>query len=74
MAGRVNNLNGIQRLSTPFVRAAKGKGRFQNVTVCAIKLRNFESCHRGNATKASAWVDYIPTLLYVVMYSGMLHI
>ena len=28
---RVKNLNGILRLSTPFVRTAKGKGRFRTL-------------------------------------------
>jgi hypothetical protein len=32
-AGRVKtNIDGIQRLRTPFVRTAEGKGRFLNVT------------------------------------------
>lgn len=30
------------------------KGRLLNVTVCDLKLRNFESVHSGNATEASA--------------------
>ena len=33
MAGRVKtNIDGIRRLRAPFVRTAKGKGRFLNVT------------------------------------------
>ena len=31
-AGLVVNIDGIQRLRTPFVRTAEGKGRFLNVT------------------------------------------
>jgi len=54
VAGRVkNNIDGILRLRTSFVRTAEGKGRFRNVTVCVVKLRNFDSVHRGNATKRS---------------------
>ena len=52
VAGRVKtNIDGIRRLSTPFVRSAKGKGRFLNVTVCILKSRKFESMYSGNATK-----------------------
>ena len=54
VAGRVKtNIDGIWRLSTPFVRTAKGKGRFLNVTVCILKSRKFESMYSGNATKRS---------------------
>ena len=50
----------------PFVGQADGKGRYQNVTICAVKLRNFEHKYRGNATKRSrgcilhvhAWTPY----------------
>ena len=35
------NIDGIQRLKTPFVRAAKGKGRFLNVTVCGSQTSQF---------------------------------
>ena len=38
---------------------AEGKGRFRTLPVCMLKLRKFESMYRGNATEASAWVDYI---------------
>ena len=37
----------------PFVGQAKGKGRFLNVIICVVKLRNFDSVHRGNATDRS---------------------
>ena len=39
--------------------------------VCVFKLRNFETSHGGNATEASAWVDFIspcghnPLLIYI---------
>ena len=46
----------------PFVGQANGKGRFLNVTICAVKLRNFESKYRCNATEAFAWVCYIPMI------------
>ena len=36
---------------------------FSDVTICAVKLRNFEPNHRCNATEASAWVYYMPTVL-----------
>ena len=32
---------------------------FSDVIICVVKLSNFETCHRGNATEASAWVYYI---------------
>ena len=51
-AGRTN-IDGIQRLRTPFVWTAEGKGRFLTLPVCAVKSRKFESFHRGNATKRS---------------------
>ena len=52
VAGRVKtNIDGIRRLGMPFVRSAKGKGRFLNVTVCILKSRKFETSHSGNATK-----------------------
>lgn len=41
----------IQRLRSPFVRTAKGKGRFRTLPVCVVKSRKFESFHSGNATK-----------------------
>ena len=47
------NIDGIWRLRPPLVRTAEGKGRFLNVTVCAVKSRKFESFHSGNATKRS---------------------
>ena len=39
MAGRVKtNIDGIQRLRTPFVRTAEGKGRFLNVTCLCSQI------------------------------------
>ena len=40
-------------------RAGQRERTFLNVTVCAVKLRKFESTYRSNATEASAWVYYI---------------
>lgn len=45
------HLNGILWLSTPFVRTAKGKRRLWTLSFCGLKLRNFETSHRGNATE-----------------------
>ena len=36
---------------------------FSDVTICMFKLRNFDSKYRCNATEASAWVYYMPTVL-----------
>ena len=44
--GDASDANGVGQVSQ--------KGRLLNVTVCDLKLRNFESVHRGNATEASA--------------------
>ena len=42
------------RLRTPFVRTAKGKGRFLNVTcLCKSNFATLNSYHSGNATKRS---------------------
>ena len=48
----------MERDLRPFVRPVS-KGRFLNVTVCGDKLRNFETTCSGDATEASAWVDFI---------------
>ena len=37
------NIDGIQRLRTPFVRTAKGKGVYGRYHSVFFKLRNFES-------------------------------
>ncbi len=56
----------------PFVGQAEEKRTFSDVTVCAIKLRNFESFHRSNATETLVRVYYsdwfgVSTLLYIVV-------
>lgn len=56
----------------PFVGLAEEKRTFSDVTVCAIKLRNFESFHRSNATKTLVRVYYsgwfgVSTLSYIVV-------
>ena len=57
------NIDGIQRLMKPVVRqSANGKRTFSDVTICAVKSRKFESEYRGNATGASTWVYYSPTI------------
>ena len=48
----------MERDLRPLVRPVS-KGRFLNVTVCNFKLRNFETTCSGDATEASAWVDFI---------------
>ena len=57
-------IDGIQRPTMPFVGQANGKGRFRTLLSVQVKLRNFESSYRGNATGASAWVNYIPSVRY----------
>lgn len=74
VAGRVKQLYGILRLSTPSVRTAKGKGRFLNVTICKFKLRKLESKCRCNATGASARVYYIPVQYVTVSIREMYHL
>lgn len=57
----------------PFVGQAEEKRTFSDVTVCAIKLRNFESFHRSNATETLVRVVYYSdwfgasTLSYIVV-------
>ena len=51
-AGRIN-IDGIRRLTMPFVGQVEGEGRFLNVTVCTFKLRKLEFSYSGNATKRS---------------------
>ncbi len=46
-----------------------GKGRFLNVTICVVKLRNFESFHRGNATKRSRGC-IISSYRLLLLYDG----
>ena len=46
MAGRID-IEGIQRLRTPFVRTVNGEGRFLNVT-CLCKS-NFETLNPSTA-------------------------
>ena len=52
----------IQRLSTPFVRAAKGERRLRNVIIlCSSNFATLNPFHRGNATRRLRRVDYILT-------------
>ena len=48
----------MERDLRPLVRPVS-KGRFLNVTVCSLKSRKFETRYSGDATEASAWVDFI---------------
>ena len=69
-AGRVKtNIDGIQRLRTPFVRTAEGKGVYRTLSFCAFKLRTFETSHRGNATVSVCVGELYPNYRYIIMYS-----
>ena len=46
-----HNIDGIRRLRHPFVRTARGKGRFRTLLSVIFKLRKLESKCRCNATK-----------------------
>ena len=64
MRGRAGqDIDGIQRPGKPCVRLGQRERTFSDVTICELKLSNFETFHRGNATEAFAWVDYIPASL-----------
>ena len=45
----------------PFVGQAEGKDVFGRYYLCKSNFATLNSYHSGNATEASAWVDYIPT-------------
>jgi len=49
VGGRLNNIDGTR---PPAICTASLERTFSNVTVCKIKLRNFESKYSGDATES----------------------
>ena len=62
-------LTSMERDLRPLVRPVS-KGRFLNVTVCKIKLRNFESKYGGDATRDVyvGWFYISPTAIIPFIY------
>ena len=52
----------------PFVGQADGKGRFRTLLFCAVKLRNFDSVHSGNATKRSRGCIISQLLVAIIVF------
>ena len=59
-AMRCQDIDGNLLADDAVCRAGRGERRLRTLPFCILKLRNFESMYRGNATGTLTWVDYIP--------------
>ena len=57
--------------TTAACKARLGK-TFSDVTICKFKLRKLVTSYRCNATEASAWVYYMPTVISHCIHSGFI--
>ena len=69
MDGAGQDIDGTETAAACKARLGK---TFSDVTICKFKLRKLVTSYRCNATEASAWVYYMPTVISHCIHSGFI--
>ena len=70
--GSVKDIDGTPEAENTACKDSRGERRLTDVTFCGLKLSNFETSHRGDATEALATMDYIQSKAILYLYSRWL--